>query len=121
MLALFQESAVSMINRELGVLMPFNIFYNALDKFIDHTHSSVIIKAIDNQILDKFDVEVLKVLFMIKYVKEIKANAENITTLILSDIDEDRVDLRKESRKIIEETCGSNSCPKKWRNIFLLN
>jgi hypothetical protein len=44
MLALFQESAISLMNEELGVLMPFNIFYNALDKFIDHTHRSEIIK-----------------------------------------------------------------------------
>ena len=39
------------MDKKLGVLMPFNIFYNALDKFIDHTHRSVIIKAIDNQYL----------------------------------------------------------------------
>ena len=74
MLALFQESAISLRDKEIGVLMPFNIFYNALDEFIDHSHRSVIIKAINNQYLDKLDVEVLKVLFMIKYVKEIKAN-----------------------------------------------
>ncbi len=102
MLALFQESAISLMDKELGVLMPFNIFYNALHKFIDHTHSSVISKAVDNQKLDDFDVEVLKVLFMIKYVKEIKANIENLTTLMIRNIDEDRVDLREDIEKSLK-------------------
>lgn len=102
MLALFQESAISLMDRDLGVLMPFNIFYNALDKFIDHTHRSVIIKAISNQNLDEFDVEVLKVLFMIKYVKEIKANIENLTTLMITHIDEDRVVLKEKIEKSLQ-------------------
>jgi len=106
MLALFQESAISLMNKELGVLTPFNIFYNALDKFIDHTHRSVIIKAASNQYLDEFDVEVLKVLFMIKYVKEIKPNLENLTTLMVSDIDEDRVDLKEKIDKSLKRLVG---------------
>ncbi len=106
MLALFQESAISLMDKDLGVLMPFNIFYNALDKFIDHTHRSVIIHAMDNQYLNEFDVEVLKVLFMIKYVKEIKANQEDLTTLMVSDIDEDRVVLREKIEKSLKRLVG---------------
>ena len=45
---------------------------------------------------------------MVKYVKEIKANLENITTLILSDIDEDRVELRvnveKSLKRLVSQT-----------------
>lgn len=106
MLALFQESAMSYKDKQLGVLIPFNIFYNALDQFIDHTHSIVITNAKDNQYLDEFDVEVLKVLFMIKYVKEIKANQENLTTLMVSDIDEDRVVLREKIEKSLKRLVG---------------
>ena len=121
MLALFQESAISLMDIKLGVLMPFNIFYNALDQFIDHTHRSVIIKADDNQNLENFDVELLKVLFMIKYVKEIKANIENLTTLMISNINEDRVDLKKKIEKslkrLVRQTLGS----KKWGHLFIFN
>ena len=96
MIALFKESAVSLIEESEGVLVSFNIFYNALHKFIDHTHSTVITKAIENEYLNDFDVELLKVLFMIKYVKEIKSNVDNLTTLIVSNIDDDRINIKKQ-------------------------
>lgn len=95
MIALFKESAEDIKDEEYGVLIPFNVFYNALDKFVDHTHRIVITQAVENSKLEAFDVELLKVLFMIKYVKEIKGSVENLTTLMVSSIDEDRIALRK--------------------------
>ena len=108
MLALFQESAIRVMNKEEGVLVPFSFFYDPLHKFIDHQHSQVISDAENNSKLDEFDVELLKVLFMIKYVKEIKANVDNLTTLMISNIDDDRIEVRskiEESlKKLIKET-----------------
>jgi hypothetical protein len=108
MLALFQESAIRVMDQEEGVLVPFSYFYNPLHKFIDHQHSQVISDAENNSRLDEFDVELLKVLFMIKYVKEIKANVDNLTTLMISNIDDDRIEVRsriEESlKKLIKET-----------------
>jgi len=95
MLALFQESAITFIHKNEGSLVPFNIFYDALDKFIETRHSSVITKSLNNKNLNNFDTDVLKTLFMIKYVKEIKSNLENLTTLLVNNIDVDRVDLKK--------------------------
>lgn len=108
MLALFQESAIRVMGSEEGVLVPFSYFYDPLHKFIDHQHSQVISDAENNSRLDEFDVELLKVLFMIKYVKEIKANVDNLTTLMISNIDDDRIEIRgkiEESlKKLIKET-----------------
>ena len=63
MLALFQESAIRVMDKEDGVLVPFSYFYDPLHKFIDHQHSQVISDAENNSKLDAFDVELLKVLF----------------------------------------------------------
>ena len=108
MLALFQESAIEIKDKSDGDLVPFNIFYNAIEQFIDHTNSQVINKARDNKKLCPFDVEVLKVLFMIKYVKEIKATSKNLTTLLISNINEDRLELQKKVDKslsrLLEQT-----------------
>ena len=99
MLALFKESAVRVMNNEPGTIVPFNMFYDALEQFLDHSHKGVISRALDNDYLNPahekecFDVNVLKTLFMIKYVKEIKANLENITSLMVSNINDDRMSL----------------------------
>ena len=79
MLALFQESAIRLKDSQEGVLVPFSYFYDPLHKFIDHQHSQVITDAEDNSRLDEFDVELLKVLFMIKYVKEMGAKYQDIS------------------------------------------
>ena len=100
MLALFKESAMKIMDKSEGEIVPFNLFYDALEQFLDHSHKGVIIRAYDNEYLnpdkseDCFDVNVLKTLFMIKYVKEIVANLENITSLMVSNIDEDRIALK---------------------------
>ena len=99
MIALFKESAVKIMDTEAGAIVPFNMFYDALEQFLDHSHKGVISRALDNEYLnplhekESFDVNVLKALFMIKYVKEIKANIENITSLMVSNINDDRMDL----------------------------
>lgn len=108
MLALFQESAIRLKDSKTGALVPFSYFYDPLHKFIDHQHSQVITDAENNSRLDDFDVELLKVLFMIKYVKEIKANVDNLTTLMISNMEDDRIEIRgkiEESlKKLIRET-----------------
>ncbi len=99
MLALFKESAMQVMNEDPGTIVPFHLFYDALEQFLDHSHKGVISRALDNEYLNPehkescFDVNVLKTLFMIKYVKEIKANAENITSLMVSNLDDDRMDM----------------------------
>jgi len=100
MIALFKESAMKIMEQSEGTIVPFHMFYDALEQFLDHSHKGVIIRAYDNEYLnpDKsdscFNVDVLKTLFMIKYVKEIVANIENITSLMVSNVDDDRISLK---------------------------
>ena len=100
MLALFKESAVAIKEEEVGAFVPFYRFYNALENFLDHSHRSVIIRAYENSYInpehrdDVFAVNVLKTLFMIKYVREIEANVENITSLMIESMDDDRLALK---------------------------
>lgn len=108
MLALFKESAEKLMNKGDGTIVPFNIFYDALNKFLDHSHSVVISWALKNKCInpnneeDNFNVNVLKALFMIKYIDEVEANADNITTLMVSDIDEDRRALKEKVQEALD-------------------
>lgn len=108
MLALFKESAMKIMNDEPGTLIPFNMFYDALEQFLDHSHKGVISRALDNDYINPnnstecFDVNVLKTLFLIKYVKEITANKENITSLMIPSIDADRIELVKKVEEALK-------------------
>lgn len=101
MLALFKESAMRLREEHEGALVPFHMFYDALEQFLDHSYRGVIYKAWENDYLNPdreaecFAVNVLKVLFMIKYVKEITANVEQITSLMISSMDIDRMALQQ--------------------------
>ena len=101
MLAMFKESAMEYKECEVGTIIPFYAFYDALENFLDHSHRGVIIRAYENDMINPehkenvFAVDVLKVLFMIKYVdKVVMANIDNITSLMASNIDDDRIALK---------------------------
>ncbi len=99
----FQVASKEISNSSLGVLVPFHTFYMAVEGFLDSVISQVIVQAEENTQLQKpFDVELLKTLFMIKYVKEIRANVDNLTTLSISNIDQDRLALKQEVEKALE-------------------
>lgn len=102
MLALFKESADNIKTESEGAIVPFYRFYDALENFLDHSHRGVIIRAFDNSKInpekkteDVFAINVLKTLFMIKYILEIEANVDNLTSLMISSIDDDRIALKE--------------------------
>ncbi|MBP3802955.1 MAG: BREX system P-loop protein BrxC [Oribacterium sp.] len=109
MLALFKESAVKIMGESEGAIVPFHRFYDALENFLDHSHRSVIIRAFDNSKInpekkteDVFAINVLKTLFMVKYILEIESNVENITSLMIDNIDNDRIELKERVEKALK-------------------
>ena len=114
MLALFKESADDRKEKEVGELIPFSLFYDALDKFLENTHSSVIIRAYDNNYINPskekncFPVEVLKALFLVKYINDIKTNVDNIVSLMVDNIDTDRIDLKEKVEKALKILLSQN-------------
>lgn len=103
LLSAFQEAALQFADCEEGVLIPFYAFYETIETFLDHNIRTVFIHAEDNKKLDDTDIKVLKILFMIKWVKEMPANLENLATLMVSCIDEDIVELKKKIEKSLRD------------------
>jgi hypothetical protein len=110
MLSAFKEAGLRYKDAEEGTVIPFNAFYDTIKEFLNPAISRVIDGAYDNPALrdDEFNMELLKVLFMIKYIKELPANIDNIATLMVTSIDEDKLELKgkiKEAlRKLINQT-----------------
>ena len=70
----FQESSKDYADKELGVLVPFDSFFKTVDNFIDYDVKTVFTNALQKDSLEEFDIRVLQLLFMIKYVKKCQYN-----------------------------------------------
>lgn len=112
MLGASQQAVISVMNKQDGALVPFYRFYDDLVKFLDHTHAIVISRAEENNVLnpnkeqDNFTVNVLKTLFLLKYVSNIPLTSGNIASLMVNDIGADRIALKlkvEESLRLLEK------------------
>lgn len=95
MLDSFQLALQQMSKQSLGVLVPFHAFYASIEGFLDAAVKRVISQAADNTRLNAFDVDLLKILFMVKHVKEVRPNLENLCTLSLDSVNVDKINLRE--------------------------
>jgi hypothetical protein len=102
MLDAFQSAAKTVSINEVGVLVPLYDFYPAIESFLDTSVKKTIDQAETNPSLEPFDIQLLQVLFLIRYVDEMKGNVDNLVTLCLDQIDGDRLALRRR----IEESLG---------------
>ena len=91
----FQHAGKSVAHMEVGILVPLYCFYPSIESFLDTTVKRTIDHAKDNASLEDFDTRILEVLFLIRYVDEVKGNVDNLVTLCLDQIDADRLALRE--------------------------
>ena len=99
LLGAFQETAKRYEDSEVGVLIPFYAFYDTIEQFLEGTIKRVFQNANDIMSagnLKEMDINVLKILFMLKSVKEIPTNVDNIALLYASSIDEDKLKLKQD-------------------------
>ncbi len=111
----FQEAAKEVAESDSNILVPFDSFYATVKNFIDYPIQTVFTNAQRKPSLDDFDLRVLKLLFMIKHVKEMDATIERLSTLMVSSINEDKLVLRDKIlnslKKLEEETLIQKNGP----------
>jgi hypothetical protein len=91
----FQNAAKQIGEKEVGALVPFYRFYPAVEGFLDTAVKRTIDQAGENHSLEPFDITVLQVLFLIRYIDELPGNVDNLVTLCVNEIDMDVMALRK--------------------------
>ena len=102
MLDAFQMSAKSIKDKPIGALAPMHSFYPAIEGFLDTAVKRTIEQADENASLDKFDGEILRTLFMIRYVDLIKGTLDNLVTLSIEQIDQDKLLLRQKVEQSLQ-------------------
>ncbi|PWA10015.1 BREX system P-loop protein BrxC [Pueribacillus theae] len=96
LLSAFREAAIQYADEKTGSLIPFSAFYGPMIAFLDTSINMVIIRASQNSRLTAYDIEILKLLFLIKYLKEMPATIENIATLMVKHVNDDKLEMKKE-------------------------
>ena len=106
MLTAIQDAVLEIKDRDIDVMIPFNAFYRPIEKFINPDIARTISGALNR--VEHFDVEILKVLFMAKDIVGVSMNIENITTLMMSKLDEDKIALEKRVREGLKRLAGQH-------------
>ena len=112
MLSAFQDAARKYADEEVGILIPFYAFYDSVHEFLDGSVQRVIVRASEaaykGEGLETEDIDVLKLLFLIRYIGDIPANLDNLATLMISEVNEDKLSLKESIKKSLTRLISQN-------------
>ena len=112
MLSGFQEAAQKIQEKDEYALVPFFRFYDTVHTFLDGSIRRVIErcqKAADNgDGIEQQDVDVLKLLYLIRYIDDIPSNLDNIVILMADDIRVDKIIMREAVRGCLDRLMSQN-------------
>ena len=112
MLSGFQEAAQKIQEKDEYALVPFFRFYDTVHTFLDGSIRRVIErcqKAADNgDGIEQKDVDVLKLLYLIRYIDDIPSNLDNIVILMADDIRVDKIIMREAVRGCLDRLMSQN-------------
>lgn len=112
MLSGFQEAAQAIQDKDEYALIPFSLFYDTVHTFLESSIRRVIDRcqtAADNKDgIEPYDVSVLKLLYLIRYVDDVKANLDNITVLMTDDIRADKITMRQTIQQSLDRLVSQN-------------
>lgn len=127
MLSGFQEAAQIVQQGDENTLVPFFRFYDTVHSFLDSTIRQVIERAVraaqSEDVLKPYDVDVLKLLYLIRYIdNDIPANIDNIVILMADDIRADKITMRQQVRESLDRLHSQNYIGRSGENYnFLTN
>lgn len=124
MLSGFQEAAQKVQGKDENALVPFSQFYDTVHTFLESPIRRVIDRcqtaADKHDGLEQRDVSVLKLLYLIRYIDDIKANIDNIAILMVDDIRTDKITLRREIAQSLERLERQNYVARNGDNYSFL-
>jgi hypothetical protein len=117
----FQLAGKRVANKDIGVLVPLYEFYPSIESFLDTVVKRTIDQAADSPSLEPpLDVQLLQVLFLIRYVDEMKGNVDNLVTLCLDQIDGDRLALKRRIEESLQRLERETLISRSGDNYFFL-
>ena len=92
----FQSAAVQNLSKSTDALIPLYDFYPSIESFIDGMAKRSIDEAPLNPALQPFDTQLIKAMFLIRYIPDIvKPTIDNLATLCIDEVDADKLALKR--------------------------
>ncbi|WP_419632431.1 BREX system P-loop protein BrxC, partial [Thiolapillus sp.] len=88
MLGVFQQVAIKIADHEIGQLATFDLMFEGIRTALKSQIQSAVLQA-ENNLDDAFAIQLLKELFLVKYVREFKATVRNLCVLMTDSFDQD--------------------------------
>ena len=112
MLSGFQEAAQKIEDKNEYALAPFHLFYDTVHTFLDSSIRQVIERAERaaeaGHGLEMQDVAVLKLLYLVRYVDDVKATLDNLVILMADKISLDKITMRERVGASLERLLTQN-------------
>lgn len=114
MLSGFQEAAQAIEDKDEYALAPFYLFYDTVHTFLDSSIRRVIERCeraaadTENKGIEPQDVKVLKLLYLIRYLDDVKANLDNIIILMADNIELDKIAMRQTIQDSLDRLLRQN-------------
>ena len=112
MLSGFQEAAQKIQDSDEYALVPFFRFYDTVHTFLDGSIRRVIErcqKAADSGLgIEPQDVDVLKLLYLVRYIDDVKSNLDNIVILMANDLRVDKISMRASVAASLDRLMSQN-------------
>jgi hypothetical protein len=90
----YQTAAKQYKDCDLNILIPFYSFYASIESFLEPSVTRTINQAASNPHLDEYDIQILKTLFLTRYVELFQGTLENLVVLSIDEIDTDVIALK---------------------------
>lgn len=100
MLSGFQEAAQKLQERDEYTIVPFHSFYDTVHSFLDGSIRRVMERcekaSQDGYGIESQDIDLLKLLYLLRYIDDIKSNIDNLTILMADDLRVDKIKLKEQ-------------------------
>jgi len=100
MLDVVQYITKTIAEKEISKLITFDKFFDGISSIIRADFQTEINKA--SNLLNEFELKVLKVLFLVKYIKEFESNLNNIAVLLVDNVNVDFYTLREKVKNALD-------------------
>lgn len=108
----FQISAKKIQEKDEYALATLSSFYDSIHTFLDGAIRRVIDRceraANETLGVELFDVEILKLLYLIRYIDDVKSNIDNIVILMADDLRVDKINLREAVKESLNRLLSQN-------------